>query len=103
MDINRLEKKKMKNKLPGGRELTEKELKKLEIFKVQIPVSTNAPARSERCLIYNEDRSIEEMLPIRGLLRYFKKGVYKRYMYGFVDDQGVLQLFDLPRLKEQNW
>jgi len=90
---------------PLNRELTIKEAETVEIFKVQIPVSTNVSLEEAMCFIYNEDRSIEEHFPVKSVLPFFKwrDGEFKRYMYGYVDDKGTLQLFNLPHLPEQNW
>ena len=80
-----------------------KEMEELEIFKIQIPVSTNVKPQQALALIYNEDKSIEVQFPLKDIKPYFKEYEYKRYVYGFVDLGGTLQLFNLPHIENQDW
>ena len=81
-------------------QLTLKEVRALEIFKVQLPIETNA---APLCLVYNKKRTIDLQFPAEQVWGFFAKGEFKRYMYGFVDKDGFIQLFALPRLPEQDW
>ena len=60
-----------------------------EIFKVQLPVSSNVPNPS--ALIYNEDRSIEEHLDVNLVKQYFIGNEMKVFIYGVLTDE-VLHL-----------
>ena len=82
-------------------ELTLKEIKALEIFKVQLPLSTNES--TPLCLVYNKSGTINLQFPAERVWDFFVKGEFIRYMYGFVDKNRTLQLFALPRLPGQDW
>ena len=75
-------------------------MKTKHIFKVQIPLVS-----SHECppaLIYNEDRSILDEVPITSKLRaLFPEDVFKIYVHGTIDDAGVVDLNEV--VGEQEW
>ena len=89
-----------KNKKKKNMQLTWREVKALEIFKLQIPLNPN---ESALCLVYNKKETIVLQYPAEEVWEFFAKDEFKRYMYGFVDKDGAIQLFALPRLPEQDW
>ena len=85
------------NHRQDGRELTDEELEKIELFKVQLPLNGPGPA-----LFYNRDRTIYEQFEIdEKVLSFFKHGHVKRFMWGLVETQNrrnTLELFNEPYL-----
>lgn len=72
----------------------------LEIFKIQRPLATNAPEHPG-FLIYNEDRSIQEIIPYEFLSHVWPGDRLKIYVLGRMDEKG--QLFIEEVVDEQDW
>ncbi len=65
--------------------------KKEQIFKVQLPLYTNAP--EPQAHVYNEDRSFIGEVPItEDLKSLFPPGVFKIFVTGTIDDKGVVDV-----------
>ena len=75
----------------------------LEIFKVQIPVSTNEDV--PMALIYNKHRDIMYQTPItKAIRKLFWEGSYKIYMFGKVVKEGNENRVELTSYApEQKW
>ena len=69
-----------------------------EIFKIQLPIRTTEPV--PKALIYNEDRSIEEIFPASSFKSLFENGEMKIFHYGELID-GTLNINH--RAPNQEW
>lgn len=57
-----------------------------QIFKVQVPMSTNA--EHPLALIYNKDRNVEFQCHVTDEIRNFMGGAFKKFAYGeLIGDQ----------------
>ena len=67
-----------------------------QLFKIQRPVFTNVEQVGSRtmCLIYNEDRSIMDELPLRieVVEHIFSEGSYKEYFEGKITPQRAIEV-----------
>lgn len=75
------------------------------IVKVQLPLYVNEPRDEQEALVYNEDRSIEVMLPIDDELRHAMDGQVKAFFEADVkytlDGAKILQIEE--HLEDQGW
>jgi len=60
-------------------------MSKLDIFKGQLPISTNA--KKPVALFYNEDRSIEFDMPVSKAKDLFPSGMFKIFVVGELGKQ----------------
>lgn len=66
-------------------------MSKEHIFKIQLPLVTNAPV--ELALVYNEDRSFMGEIPITNDLRaLFPPDTFKIFATGTINNKGVVNL-----------
>ena len=70
----------------------------MDIFKLQLPISSNYSKPA--ALLYNEDKSIEEFIPIKQVKHYFAGAQKKIFIYGELID-GTLNLYD--KAPWQDW
>ena len=74
----------------------------MEIFKIQLPLSSNEPRPA--ALVYNEDRSIQFMLSIEEDVVGAMRGRPKAYFFGEQMDDSGYALIDLGReAPTQSW
>lgn len=71
------------------------------ILKVQRPITTNAPEGESQILVYNEDRSLQEMLRADDTLMEMFGDDYKFYCKARLWRDGVLQL--IARCEDKEW
>ena len=74
---------------------------KTEIFKIQIPIATNAHV--VQAFIYNEDRSYQGFVPVEMVEGLFPEGVYKTYVRGFINKKGQLETGTEEVVGDQDW
>lgn len=71
---------------------------KLEVFKVQVPLTTNDP--QPKALIYNKDRSYEGLIPVTDEIRKMMDNEPKRFFWGHVEGDALTIDANAPW---QNW
>ena len=69
----------------------------MEIFKIQLPLSSTEP--KPLALIYNENRDIEEFISTTQVKHYFVGAQKKVFIYGELID-GTLNLYDKAPYQE---
>ena len=70
----------------------------IQIFKIQRPL---AYGQEHQYLVYNEDKSIIDMMNIPELGKLFGEYEYKVYVTGYVDED--LNLVVVEKIEEQEW